>query len=142
MVATQQGIPDLVAALSEGSPDSILGYVDENPKRNSVSNAIYRQRPGTVLVVWQETQLNEGQMEPWIHRIELYARAAPGASAMTLIDLIVNGVPDPGDGLRWRYCPIMAGLLPTQVKTIARLIDEEGIDYFVLQTETPETGDA
>lgn len=141
MADTLQSIPDLVAALDEASPDSIIPYIDENPKRNSVSNAIYRQRPGTVLVCWQETQFNQGDMEPWSHRIELYVRAAPGSSALTLIDLIVNGVPDPGDGLRWRYCPIMAGVLPTNITGIARLIDEEGIDYFVIQTETPEPGD-
>ena len=94
------------------------------------------------LVVWQETTFNAGNMEPWSHRIELYVRAMTGASAMTLIDDIVNGIPpDPGDGLRWHYCPIMAGLLPTNITGIARLIDEEGIDYFVIQTETPETGD-
>jgi hypothetical protein len=141
MVATLQAIPGLLADLEEASPESVIGYIDNNPKRNSVSNAIYRQRPGTVLVVWQETTFNQGGMEPWSHRIELYVRAMSGASAMTLIDDIVNGIPDPGDGQRWHYCPIMAGLLPTNITGIARLIDEEGIDYFVIQTETPETGD-
>lgn len=141
MAATLQSIPTLVADLDEASPDSIIPYIDVNPKRNSLALETYRQRPGTVLVSWVETMLNEGEAEPWTHRIDIYVRAMPGESAMVLIHDITEGVPVPGDGLRWRYCPILDGLLPTAINRIARVPDEEGIDYFVLETSTNETGD-
>jgi hypothetical protein len=48
---------------------------------------------------------------------------------------------DPGDGQCWRNCPIMTGVLPTNVLSINRVTDEEGIDYSVILTETAETGD-
>jgi hypothetical protein len=141
-VDTLRLIPQLVADLDQGSPDSIVPYIDVNPQRNSWTAAIYQMKPGTVMVIWQETLLTEGEMSAWMHRVQFCVRAQRGASAMTLLNDIVNGVPDPGNTLRWRFCPVMDGVLPTNVTEIARLTDEEGIDYFVITTETRETGDA
>jgi hypothetical protein len=77
-----------------------------------------------------------------MHRFQFFVRAQRGASALDLINLIVDGVPNPGDGLRWRYCPVMAGVLPAVISSINRPIDEEGIDYFSLTVDTTETGDS
>jgi hypothetical protein len=41
----------------------------------------------------------------------------------------------------WRNCPLMPGLLPTEVVEIARRTDREGVDYQVIVTQTAETGD-
>jgi hypothetical protein len=134
-------IPDLVAALG-GNAEAIAGYIDRNPDYNSWSNAVYQQPPGSILVIWQETMFSEGEINAWMHRYQYFVRARRGDSALTLLELLVNGVPDPGDGMRWRYCPLMDGVLPTNITTISRLTDSEGIDYFAVETATNETGDA
>lgn len=142
MVNTLRLIPQLVADLDGQSPDSIIPYIDVQPKRNAVRAAIYGQKPGTVLAVWQESIIEEGDMEGYLHRIELYLRAQRDQSVYTLVTDIVNGVPDPGDGLRWIRCPVMEGVLPTTLPRIARETDAEQIDLIVIYTETKETGDA
>ena len=134
-------IPDLVTALG-GDPNAISGYIDRNPDANSWSLAVYQMPPGSLLVIWQETLFSEGEMEAWMHRYQYFIRARRGDSALTLINLLVDGIPVPGDGQRWRYCPLMDGLLPTQITEIARLTDSEGIDYYAVTTATNETGDA
>ena len=141
IVSTLAAVPELVAALG-GDPGNVIGYVDENPDRNSVSLAIYRQKPGTVMVIWQETLLTEGDMEGWLHQFVIFVRAARGGSPLDLIDKIINGVPVPGDGQRWRYCPVMPGVLPTNITDITRPSDTEGIDYHSIVCEIKETGDA
>jgi len=141
MATALQNIPELVALLG-GDTAAIEAYIDRNPDRNSVGVAIYQMKPGSVLIVWKETLFNQGEMEAWAHRIEIFVRASRGNSSLDLITAIVNGVPVPGDGQRWRLCPLMAGVLPTAITEISRPQDEEGIDYFSILTETQETGDA
>lgn len=140
IVDTLALIPELVAALG-GDAANIVAYIDRNPEPNSVSLAIYRQKPGSILVVWQETLLTQGEMEAWQHQFVIFVRAARGASPLDLIHLIVNGVPVPGDGLRWLYCPVMPGVLPTNITDITRPADTEGIDYHSIVCEIKETGD-
>jgi hypothetical protein len=141
LAATLRNIPELVELL-EGDPSAIVAYIDINPDSNSIGAAIYGMKPGTVLVGWVETFFSKGEMEAWLHRVVIFVRAARGASPLDLILAIVNGIPNPGDGQRWRYCPLMPGLLPTNVVEITRPTDEEGIDYHSIMTETQETGDA
>jgi hypothetical protein len=141
MVDTLKAIPELVALLEGGLATNIVGYIDVNPTRNSMSNAVYQMPAGSLLVVWNGTTLESGEMAAWYHVLQIYVRARRGDSALAIIDALVDGIPIPGDGLRWRYCPIMDGLLPTEVRDVARLIDEEGIDYFAVTTFTQETGD-
>jgi hypothetical protein len=140
LVTTFRNIPDLVTAL-DGKPENVSGYIDLNPDRNSVSKAIYQMLPGSVLVVWQETLFDSSSMEGWNHRFQYFVRAARGGSSLDLMRRLVNGVPIPGDGLCWRFCPVMAGVLPTEIPNIARMMDGEGIDYFVITAETREVGD-
>jgi hypothetical protein len=141
MVNALRAVPEVVALLG-GDPEAIAGYIDRNPDRNAIGAAIYQMKPGSVLVAWQETFLSEGEMEGWSHRYVIFVRASRGESSLDLLVAIVNGVPIPGDGQRWRYCPLMPGVLPTNVTEISRPTDEEGIDYFSILTETKETGDA
>ena len=142
MVDTLQRIPPLLALLDSGAA-SIVGYVDENPQRNSLSKAVYQMPPGSLLLSWQGTVMEQATstMFAWNHVIQIFVRARKGDSALQIIDALVDGVPDPGDGLRWRYCSLISGVLPTHVRDIARVPDEEGIDYFVVTTATQETGD-
>lgn len=134
-------IPELIVALG-GDTANIIGYIDRNPDFNSVSLALYKQKPGTVMVIWQETLLTQGEMEAWMHQFVIFVRAVRGASPLDLINLIINGVPVPGDGLRWLYCPVMPGVLPTNITDITRPSDTEGIDYHSIVCEIKETGDA
>jgi hypothetical protein len=144
MVDTLARIPDLEPVLAPADPvrgSPIVGYVDETPLLNSVAKAIYQMQPGTLLVNWIETHLLEGVMMKWSHIIDIYVRALPDQSNMDLVEVIMAGVPVPGDGMVWRNCPIMSGMLPTNVTNITRRTDTEGVDYFVIVTETSETGD-
>ena len=141
IVDTLAKVPELVAALG-GDPANIVGYIDRNPDNNSTSLAIYKQKPGSVLVIWQESVITEGEMEAWLHQFVIFVRASRGNSPLDLINLIINGVPVPGDGLRWRYCPVMPGVLPAHITPITRPMDSEGIDYHSIVCEIKETGDA
>lgn len=140
MVNTLLAIPALVADLALVDP--VKGYIDLNPTANSVDKAIYQMQPGQVLVIWRSTSLiAEGSMSKWDHRLEICVRALPDHSDLALIDEIMQGIPQYGDGLIWRQCPILEGLLPTNVTEITRATDTEGVDYGVLLTSTHETGD-
>lgn len=139
MATTLSNIPELIAELAAANP--VVAYIDTNPIRNSVSKARYQMQPGQVMVAWLETIFQQDEMSAWSHRLEIYVRAMRDHSDLELIQKIMNGVPSPGDGQCWRRCPIMNGLLPTNVLNINRVTDEEGIDYAVILTETAETGD-
>lgn len=141
VVSTLQLIPELVAAL-EGDPANVFGYIDVNPQMNSRARAIYQQAPGTVMVYWDETTITEGEMEGWLHVLMIFIRAKKGSSPLDIGDLIVNGIPVPGDGLRWRFCPVMDGVLPATLKELGWTQDTEGIDYLYIRTEIKESGDA
>jgi len=134
-------IPQLVADLDQASPDSIVGYIDLQPKRNSFSAAVYGQKAGTVLVAWQETMLPDGEMARWIHRVNFYVKAQNDQSLYVLVKDIESGVPYPGCGLKWWQCPLAQGLDPTEIRRVARDADTEQIDMIVIETETRETGD-
>ena len=136
-----QRIQPLVDALG-GDPAAIKGYIDSNPDKNSWSAALYQMAPGTILVIWQETTFEAAEITAWMHRFQYFVRARRGESALALIQLLVNGIPVPGDGLIWRFCPLMDGVLPTEVTEISRLTDSEGIDYFAVTAAINETGDA
>jgi len=137
---TLQRIPQLVGDLANADPASIIGYAPTGAIENQASETIYGQLPGTVLVMWKETRY-EGGINPWTHTFCFYVRSMRGQPGYTLIDDIMNGVPNPGDGQRWRRCAVMPGVDPTDVTEITSPIDEEGIDYFTIMTETKEIGD-
>ena len=139
MAAALGNVAELVAVL--GPVDPIVSYIDLNPTMNSVDKATYQMQPGQVMVVWIETRLTKGEMSKWSHIVEILCRSLPDHSDMELEDLIVAGVPNPGDGMVWRNCPLIAGVYPTEVIDIGRRTDDEGVDYGVITTETAETGD-
>jgi hypothetical protein len=140
-VAKLQAIPELVALLEDNAAN-IRGYLDEGAINNNQTAAVYQMKPGTVLVMWQETLIAEGTtMSPWSHHVTFMVRAPRGVSNLSVLTAIVNGVPVPGDGQVWRRCEVMAGLMPTNIIDITREPDSEGVDYYSVMTETPETGD-
>lgn len=139
MADTLSNIPELVAVLAQPTP--VAPYIDFNPGSKSVEAALYGMQPGQLLVVWIETLLVVENMSKWSHRVEICFRASKGQSDLDVGDLIMQGVPVPGDGLIWRQCPIMPGVLPTDVSGLSRRTDTEGVDYAVISTETTETGD-
>ena len=144
MVDAFQRIPELTTLLENGA-DSIYGYIDENPIRNSASKAIYQLPAGSLLVSWSSTSLDRAggggdSMLAWVHSIQVFVKACRGKSALEITHALANGVPQPGNQV-WRICPLMSGVLGTEIREIVRLIDEEGIDYYVVNTITQETGD-
>jgi hypothetical protein len=139
MAATLSGIPEVVQILAPTDP--VVAYLDLNPTANSVDKAVYQMQPGQVLIVYRGSDLTEGEMSKWSHTLEIVIRSLPGASDLDLIDAIMAGVPNPGDGMVWRNCPLLDGLLPTQVMRISRNTDTEGVDYILIETTTLETGD-
>ena len=142
MVSTLQSIPELLALLDGNSPASVVPYIDQYPKRNNVLQAAYTQKNGTVMVAWEDTVVNEApEMSAWVHTVRFYLRPLSGGSYFAMADAIVDGVPA-GGNQRWRYCPVMNGVLPTFIRSIGRQTDPEHIDVFIIETLTYETGDA
>lgn len=139
MAATLSDIPQLMAQLAPEAP--IVAYIDRTPTNQQAEKAISGMQPGQVLVLWRGTFLTTDNMSKWDHRIDLNLRALPGYSVFDLIDAIMNGVPASGDGMVWLNCGILPGLLPTNVNEITRGTDTETIDYGLISTSTPETGD-
>jgi hypothetical protein len=139
MASTLLAVPEVVVVLSPDDP--VRAYIDLNPTANSIDLAIYQMQPGQLLVAWIDTVLKTGEMSKWSHTLEIYLRSARDNSDLDLADLILNGVPFPGDGMVWRNCPLMDGVYPTEVSAITRRTDTEGVDYGVIVTETAETGD-
>jgi len=136
MAAKLGDIPELVAALAPVDP--IQAYIDQSPVRNSTDQAIYQMQPGQLLVLWRDTVSATGEMSRYLHTVEICLRASKGDSDLDLIDLILTGVPVPGDGLPWFYCPLLPNLYPTEITRLGRATDTEGVDYSVITTETAE----
>jgi hypothetical protein len=139
LASTLGGVPEIVQILAPVNP--VVAYIDLNPTANSVDKAIYQMQPGQVLIVYRGSDLTESEMSKWSHDMDICIRSLPGASDLDLIDAIMAGVPNPGDGMVWRNCPLLDGLLPTQVMRISRNTDTEGVDYMLIETTTLETGD-
>jgi hypothetical protein len=136
-----QKIPPLLAVLVDGA-NSVVPYIDVNPQNNSWEKARYQMAQGSLLVVYHGFILEKGaHMEAWQHLVTVYLKAQKGMSLLDLIPLLMNGVPVPGDGLRWHYCELLPGLLPPHVDNCHRETDSEGIDYFQVVTSNQETGD-
>lgn len=142
MVDTLRAIPELIALLEDGA-NSITAYVDQKPTKTSAGKAVYQMGDGTILCSWSGSTLERSgeTMLGWVHTIDIFARAKRGGSALEILDALANGYPNPGDGQRWDRCPLISGVLPTSIISQDRVIDEEGIDYFVTKTVTQETGD-
>jgi hypothetical protein len=131
-------IPALTGQLAAVNP--VAAYIDENPARNSLEKAIYQMQPGQVLVAAIRTERVSETMSKWSHLVEIYMRALRGYSDLDLVDAIVNGVPQ-GASQVWWLCPLIAGALTTELGPHERRTDSEGVDYWVIVTETAETGD-
>jgi len=136
MAAALGNIPALVAALAPVNP--IQAYIDQSPVYNSTAKAIYQMQPGQLLVLWRDTVVTQGEVSRFSHTVDICLRALKGNSDLDLIDLVLTGVPQPGDGLPWFYCPLLPNLYPTNIMRIGRETDTEGVDYPVIVTETAE----
>ena len=140
IVTTLQAVPELVAMLGDAA--AIRAYIDLNPDNNSVVSAIYTMKPGTVMVAHIETAMvTTESMSMWSHTLHIFVKAGMDQSALDIVNAIVDGTPNPGDGQRWRYCPVMDGTEPPELTEIMRETDTEGIDYHVITTAIAETGD-
>lgn len=133
--------PEILAEL-DGKAEAVSAYIDEaTSTANSLTTMIYRQPNGTVFVAWQTSDISEGEMEGWAHSLDIYVRALRQKSPLPLINAIIDGVPA-GEAVRWRYSCVNDFVMPMQVEEIARLTDEEGIDFYVIRTSFKEKGDS
>jgi hypothetical protein len=134
-----QSCPEVVAQLD--GAQAIVPYLDlTTSTQNSVTRALYMMPNGAVMLAWQSTGLTQTDMTAWAHQIDVYVRALRLRSPLPLINGIIDGVPE-GTDLRWRYSCINEWVLPVEIEEIARLTDEEGMDYFVIRTIFREKGD-
>jgi hypothetical protein len=142
-VDTFRSIPELVEVLTDADPARIYAYIDTNPDQNKIRDEIYQKLGGgEIMIAWVQTVLNETRgMSPWIHRFQYYFRADRDRSPFEIVDLLINGVPQPGNGLRWRFCGVMAGVDPVRILEVNRQVDAEHVDYFEVTAEFRETGD-
>ena len=132
--------PAVVEELN-GNAEAIQPYLDtQTTEANSVLRNVYAQPNGTVLIIWQTSGIETGQMEGWGHRIDIYARALRRRSPLSLLNAIIDGVPQ-GEEIRWRYLCVNDETLPVQIEDIARLTDEEQVDYYVIRALFRDKGD-
>ena len=127
----------------DGDGEAVMPYLDHTTtEMNSLARWVYSQPNGSVLVAWMGTTISNasGEVQQWEHSTEIYVRALKLKSPLALLNAVMDGVPE-GDTLRWRYLCVNEDVLPVQIGEIARVIDEEGIDYYVIRSSFREKGD-
>lgn len=132
--------PEVLAEL-DGNADAVAAYTDlTTSESNSLTRAVYMQANGSVLVAWMGTSITEGEMEAWNHSVSIYVRARKQQSPLRLLNAIIDGTPE-GTDLRWRYQCVHDMVNPMSVSEVARDVDEEGIDSYVIRAGFKEKGD-
>jgi hypothetical protein len=126
----------------DGNVSTVLPYEDvTTATTNSLARAIYTMPNGSVLVAWLTTDIVEGELQSaWEHRVEIYVRAVKLKSPLKLVNAIIDGKPE-GQDLPWRYLCVNDDVLPVEISEVARIVDEEGIDYYVMRCAFKEKGD-
>lgn len=140
IACTLRACPDIVALL-DVNLDAIQPYQDiATSDRNSVTRRVYTQPNGTILIVWQTSGIAEGEMETWAHQIDLFVRALRQESPLRLLNAILDATPE-GQTERWRYLCVNDDVMPMEIQEIARITDEESVDYYVIRALFREKGD-
>lgn len=124
----------------DGRSDAVSVYLDMTPANNSLTGAVYRQPNGNVLLAWLGSDIRDDEVIGWQHFIDIYVRSVRGRSPLKLIHAIIEGIPD-GEDMRWRYLCVNPYMLPVEILEISRVVDEEGIDYYVIKTAFNEKSD-
>src|SRR5262245_47075245 len=126
-----------------GNANAVQAYIDTTgTELNSLGRTVYQMPNGSVMVAWTSTGISAttGEIQQWQHVIEIYVRAMKLSSPLTLLWAVMEGVPE-GQDLRWRYLCVNEYVLPPEIGELNRVIDEEGIDYFVIRMLFREKGD-
>lgn len=132
--------PQVLSEL-DGNGESVAEYIDQATVTNSLARAVYTMPNGSVLVAWINSTISATeQNSAWEHLTEIYVRAVRMKSPLQLLNAVIDGIPD-GSDLPWRYLCVNEHMLPMHVNEIARIIDEEGIDYYVIRASFLEKGD-
>ena len=132
--------PEVMGEL-DGNTNAVLAYTDiATTEANNLKRTVYMAPNGTVLVAWMSSDISEGTMEGWEHSIDIYVRAMRQRSPLRLLNAVIDGTPE-GTGLRWRYQCVHDSVLPMNVSTITRDVDEEEIDTYVIRASFREKGD-
>lgn len=140
MVDTFRRIPEVLDIVVD--PKRITPYLYLGPTQNMWPVAV-TQTPGpSILVGWQETVANDSPNGWWKHRFEYILRGVTSGSPLDLLTALLNGIPVPGDGQRWRLCEFLPGTDPAKIVQVVRQPDQESLDYIVVIVEILETGDA
>jgi hypothetical protein len=137
---TFRAIPEVLTILTD--PEFVIAFTYTGAAQDKLETAIYQSPAPSILIAWVETLPNDKDTGWWLHHFQYILRGAADASPLDLLTALMNGVPQPGDGQRWRLCGFMAGLEPARIVGIAQRADQEGIDYIEVTAEILETGDA
>ena len=152
IVVLLQSIQDLAAAV--GGPQNIRAHYDAYPVQ-SLGDAVYEMTPPGILVVWDGTSpAGMGTREVWQHQFRLILRAKTESVAgwapngyYRLWKLIVDGVPEAGDGSKMRMIEPMFGVYQIGQMSINRsqlLVDPSTnsvLEFFEVRFALREKGD-
>jgi len=147
LVAKLRAIPELVAEMN-GEPGRIRAYHYRYPKEASLARALYELEAPALLVVWRGTEPGRfGRGEVWQHRFSLFIRSreifeheAATAGYYRIGELLVDGVPEGGDGQRMLETVIDPACYPMEVPRLVAAADADGVDYVEVELRLTEMG--
>jgi len=143
LVNTFRAIPEMPTYLANGDVQNIIPYIDAAPTPNHLLGKVYGLKSGQVLVAFEGTEFNEGgeDMSEFSHRFIAYLRSAPDTSLQDMSMALINGIPT-GSNLRWRLMCLLPELYTANLLRVFRETDSQMIDYFGIEVELKEKGDA
>jgi hypothetical protein len=148
IVTSLQAIPALVTLL--GASTAIDQYRTAWPNDADVRLAIWRMKPPGIRAHYRGTRAGRfGNIPSRVHYFSLFVRAGAGPQdALSIWDLVINGVPTSGGGLPWRYVPIhdncdMVDAPEMQPRTLVVTSggEETVLDYHEITFGLTEKGD-
>ena len=146
LVARLRAIPELVAEMN-GEPRRIRAYHYRYPREASLARALYELDSPALLVVWRGTEPGRfGRDAVWQHRFSLFLRSREifdqeaATAAYQIVELLIDGIPEGGDGQRMLDTVIDPSCYPMDVPRVVAASDVEGVDVFEVELRLTEIG--
>ncbi len=142
LVAKLRAISALVIAV--GQAGYILAYKDNYPNNVNLVEALVELRTPGIMIVWRGSgPANSARREVWQHQFSIFIKAV--GEAADFWDLIVDGVPAGGDGLKMLRTEIHPNVGQMNTPSIARrslpISQFATLDYFEATLSLNEKGD-
>lgn len=149
IVVKLRSIEELVNEELEGNASLIRPYHYRFPREASVQRAIHDMPNPTLLVVWQgHDPIGSREAEGWQHQFTIFIRCRQlteddliTAGYYRINELLTNGLPTLGDGLRMLYTEIHPNCYSMDLPRNHPGVDVEGGDYFRFDFSLTEIGD-